>query len=333
MNPNTAPLGVEDDDDDDYEPADFYAAEDTEQILNKLDSSPSKSLTKTEDTDFRAKPFKLPPPQETTVSMGEVYGNDAVVRLLEYLKARPEGAKHAPKAGVNRLAARFNDRESWFTFASRLASRRDEEPVDVKDEGAANVAAYDQANYIREVLFNYVMEDFRKRIDAATSWLNEEWYAEQSNKRSGADCPVHYEKWTLKLIDGILPYLTAQDKVLTRFFSEIPELTPAMLARVKNMCRDPSVTPLALTTLLYLVMMRPPVKEMALDVVQDIWTDCKFCSWLCDYLALLTGCDAVEEARQMAGKYLSKFRPAFLEAAKNATSEATAVVNAATVST
>jgi len=77
------------------------------------------------------------------------------------------------------------------------------------------------------------------------------------------------------LIDGFLPYLHPQDKVLTRFLSEIPELNKNLLSRVKHMCRDPSVVQLALTSLLYLVMMRPPVKEIALDTVQDIWTECK----------------------------------------------------------
>lgn len=282
LNPDTAPLDVEDDDDD-YEP-DYYAAEDNEQILNKLENDATQQLVKADD-DFDAKTFKLPPPPEMTVQMGEGFGNDAVDRLLDYLKDRADGAKHNPKAGINRLAARFNDRESWFTFASRLASRRDEEPIEIKEEdkesaAATSVVAYDQGTHVRDVLFKYVMGDFRRRIDHAVSWLNEEWYSEQGIRRTGSnggglDRPGNYERWTLRLIDGILPYLTPQDKVLTRFFSELPELTPPMLARVKQMCRDPSVTSLALTTLLYLVMMRPPVKEMALDAVQDIWTECR----------------------------------------------------------
>jgi symplekin len=275
LDPNTAPLDVEDDEDD-YEP-DYYAAEDTEQILNKLDLSPP-DLMKQDESEFGAKVFKLPPPPDLTPEMGEVFANDAVERLLEYLKDRPEGSKHNPKAGVNRLAARFNDRESWFTFASRLAthqgeSESDSEEVEVDDK--SSVVSYDLGFRVREILYNYVMEDFRKRIDAAVSWLNEEWYNEQKSRKAGKGSTVHYEKWTLKLIDGILPYLTPQDKVLTRFLSELPELTPTMLSRVKQMCRDPSVVQLALTTLLYLVMMRPPVKDVALDTVQDIWTECK----------------------------------------------------------
>ena len=298
LDPNTALLGVEEDDDD-YEP-DYYAAEDTEQILNKLDSTTSKEVMKAADSDFGVKPFRLPSPPELTTEMAEVYGNDAVERLLSYLKARSDGSKHNPKAGVNRLAARFNDRESWFTFASRLASRQENDPVPVKEEDgpvtstALTISSrdYDQKAYVREILYKYVLEDFRRRIDAAVSWLSEEWYSEQRDRRAGRGGPSSaYEALALRLIDGMLPYLTPQDKLLTRFLSELPELTAAMLARVKSMCRDPSVVQLALTTLLYLVMMRPPIRGVALDTVQDIWTECEFfpsCSFLIFYISLYT---------------------------------------------
>jgi symplekin len=129
---------------------------------------------------------------------------------------------------------------------------------------------------IRELLYNYVLEDWRRRIEVAVAWLCEEWYNDQVTKRSGADAPLHYEKWSLRLVDGFLSYLTAQDKMLTRFLAEIPELSRALLMRLKSLCGDPTTVQLALTSLLYLVMMRPPVREIALDTVAAIWTECKF---------------------------------------------------------
>jgi symplekin len=45
---------------------------------------------------------------------------------------------------------------------------------------------------------------------------------------------------------------------------------------VKGLCRDPAMVNLALTSLLYLVMMRPPVREIALDAVEDVWRTCKY---------------------------------------------------------
>jgi symplekin len=73
----------------------------------------------------------------------------------------------------------------------------------------------------------------------------------------------------------VLPYLDARDKFLTRFLSEVPSLTAEMFDRVKGLCRDPAMVRLALTGLLYLVKMRPPVRELALDAVEDIWRTCE----------------------------------------------------------
>ncbi|KAF6826021.1 mRNA cleavage and polyadenylation specificity factor complex subunit [Colletotrichum plurivorum] len=293
INPETAPLGV-DEDDDDYEP-DFSAAEDNEQILNKLDSDPVNRPT---DGDLGLRSFKLPPPPTLTPEMALGAGQGSVMSLFQFVKTLEDPAKKS-KSGINRLAASSNDRESWIAIITRLASRSSAglEAVDVKDEGSSSAARLSLGNSIRDSLYTYVLEDFRRRIDVAITWLTEEWYNDQLQKKQEGDHPLYYEKWALKLIDGFSQYLSAQDKVLTRFLGEIPELTPAILSRVKLMCRDPLVVPLALTSLLYLVMMRPPAKELALDTVQDIWTE-------------------FEDARPLAAKYLVKFRPAFLEAAK-----------------
>ncbi|EEU48650.1 uncharacterized protein NECHADRAFT_31391 [Fusarium vanettenii 77-13-4] len=297
LNPNTAPLGV-DEDDDDYEP-DFYQAEDTEQILNKLDSSAVHDASSGLEDSLALKSFHLHQPQALTPETALTAGNGTVTRVIEMMKSLEDPSKKS-KAGFSRLAASSGNRDSWMTILARLATRSVAglEGVSVKEEGDPS-APQSLSSNIRDVLYAYVMEDFRKHIDVAVSWLCEEWYNDKLQQKSGGDRALHYEKCCLRLIDGFLPYLNAQDKVLTRFLSEIPELNRNILSRVKHMCRDPSIVQLALTSLLYLVMMRPPIKEVALDTVQDIWTE-------------------FEEARPMAGKYLSKYRPAFMEAAREA---------------
>ncbi|GKT89634.1 mRNA cleavage and polyadenylation specificity factor complex subunit [Colletotrichum tofieldiae] len=294
INPETAPLGV--DEDDDYEP-DFAAAEDNEQILNKLDSDP---VTRADDNGLGLRTFKLPPPPALTPELALSAGQGSVMSLFQFVKTLEDPGKKS-KSGINRLAASTNDRESWIAIITRLASRSSAglEEVSPKEEVSGSVPGSSLGNSIRDSLYTYVLEDFRRRIDVAITWLHEEWYNDQLQKKQEGNHPLHYEKWALKLIDGFSQYLNAQDKVLTRFLGEIPELSPAILSRVKLMCRDPLVVPLALTSLLYLVMMRPPAKELALDTVQDIWTE-------------------YEDARPLAAKYLVKFRPAWLESAKAA---------------
>jgi symplekin len=232
---------------------------------------------KFDESELEIKTFKLQPPPLLTYESAINAGRQTVAEIFEHMKMLEEPPAKKQKVGINRLAARSNDRESWITIITRLATRASAglEDVTPKSEDSTGHGGPVLGNIIREGLYTYILEDFRKRIDMAVSWLCEEWYNDQIQKRAGRDAPIHYEKWALKLIDGFLPYLHPQDKVLTRFLAEIPELNSAILARVKHMCRDPSVVPLALTSLLYLVMMRPPVKELALDTVQNIWTECK----------------------------------------------------------
>ncbi|PHH78786.1 hypothetical protein CDD80_6242 [Ophiocordyceps camponoti-rufipedis] len=312
----TAPLSevaVDDDDEDDYEP-DFYQAEDTETMLNNLDGTSSAVATTTTaapelpgiDGSLALTSFSLPRPTELTTEAALRAGTATVTRVMDMMKSLEEPTMKRTKAGFSRLAASSGGRDAWMSILTRLATRWSAglEATRVKGEGEGDGEGEDDSgpgperlgDKIREVLYAYVMEDFRRHIDVAVSWLCEEWYNDKVLEQAEGDHPVHYEKCATRLLEGFLPYLHPQDKVLTRFLSEIPELNRAMLSRVKKMCRDPSVTQLALTSLLYLVMMRPPIKEVALDTVQDIWTE-------------------FEEARPMAAKYLAKYRPAFLEAA------------------
>ncbi|KAI0388018.1 hypothetical protein F5Y04DRAFT_274872 [Hypomontagnella monticulosa] len=309
VNSETVPLDVEEDEDD-YEP-DYYAAEDTEQILNKLDSSPvgeRNELDKPVLGGLTLPTFKLPPPPTLNPEQAAKVGQGSITRVFGTMRTLEDPAIKKAKAGINRLAASSYDRDSWITVITRLATRANAGLDDISDEDEEDKAissATRLSDSIREQLFIYVLEDFRKRIEVGVSWLSEEWYNDKVQQQSASsspgphNIPIHYEKWALRLLDGFIPYLHAQDKVLTRFLSELPELTPAVFSRVKTLCRDPDLVNLALTTLYYLVMMRPPVRDLALDVIQDIWSD-------------------YEDARPMAAKYLQRWRPGFLEAAQQA---------------
>lgn len=286
LNANTSPLDVEDDDDE-YEP-DFYAAEDTEQILNKLDSSPTEAPSAQAPETVNALAtlgtFKLPPPPVLDPDLASRVSQVAVSRVFAPLPTL-EDASRKHKSGINRLAASSFDRDSWLTVIIRIATRgtvglEDDTSTIKEDEDSSSLThktSLSLSNAIRESLFRYVMEDFRRRIDVAVAWLCEEWYADQLARRtmSESNRSLHYERWTVKLLDAILPYLTPQDKVLTRFLAEIPELSRELLGRVKDLCRDPATVSLAVTSLLYLVMMRPPAREIALDTVGEIWVECK----------------------------------------------------------
>ncbi|KAJ8115443.1 hypothetical protein ONZ43_g4667 [Nemania bipapillata] len=283
INPETAPLDVEEDEDD-YEP-DYYAAEDTEQLMNKLDSSPAdegRSLQAPVLGALALPAFKLPPPPTLDPEQAARIGQGAIARVFGTMQTLEDPATKKSKAGLNRLAASSYDRDSWITVIARLATRANAglDEIYIKDEGNTTaVPTVSMCDSIREMLYAYVLEDFRKRIDVAVTWLSEEWYKERVEQRFSSfpnqprDAPANYEKWTLRLVDAFLPYLHSQDKVLTRFLSELPELTTSILARVNALCRDPSLVNLALTSLYYLVMFRPPNTKMPDPQLLNIYRD------------------------------------------------------------
>ncbi|KAK4205178.1 putative Pre-tRNA-processing protein [Triangularia verruculosa] len=326
INPATAPLGVEEDDDD-YEP-NLDAAEDTEQILNKLDNAPPEtSLDEYANPNaaLGLGPFTLPPPPLIDANVASKLSTVAASRVFGPLSSlSSEGPAKKPKAGINRLAASSYDRDSWLTVVTRLATRstfgleEQQGPIKAEDGGAVPrpPVASTFNNATREMLFTYILEDWRPRIEIAVAWLSEEWYNDQLTKRLGVEnAPLHYETWALRLLDGFMTFITGQDKVLTRFLAEIPELSRELLGRLKTLCGDPNTLGLAMTSLLYLVMMRPPVRELALDTVTGIWVECEY--FLKRGYRREDDANHVvitdEEARPLAAKYLSKWRPGWVD--------------------
>jgi symplekin len=275
LNPETAPLGV-DEDDDDYEP-DFSTAETEEQILNKLDII-SPDPEKVNAPDMALGHFTLPQPPPLTLLQATEVGQGTVLRVFGVMQTLEEKIKKT-KGGLNRLAASAFDRDAWITILTRLATRTltglentDEavkpEPSDIEQESLANM--------IRESLRRYIIEDFRKRIDVAIAWLCEEWYNDKVQIKVSESAVLHYEKWVLKVMDGMVPYLDASDKnVLIRFVSEIPGLSPGVLERLKGLCRNPATVTIALMSLLFLHMQKPPARHMVLTAVEDIWDACR----------------------------------------------------------
>ncbi len=280
MNAATSPLGV-DEDDDDYEP-DFFSAEDTEQILNKLDNTTPPDELKITAPDMTLGKFTLPSPEALTLEQAASVGQGTVSRVFSVMRTLEEREKKT-KAGVNRLAASAYDKDAWVTILTRLATRASsglEEPKNAVKKESTEPVPFSLSNAIREQLYLYVLEDFRKRIDIALAWLCEEWYNDRIQLKLGEDAVLHYDEWVIKVLDGIVPYLDGKDRALViNFLSQIPGISTEVLERVKGLCRDPATVNLALQSLLYLLMFRPPIRELVLRAVEGVWETCKALSF------------------------------------------------------
>lgn len=180
-------------------------------------------------------------------------GKGAVTRVFESFATLEETVAKTSKPSFVRRAAGNQDRDSWVTVIARLATRAlsglDGASALVKQESSP---AFSISNSIRDAMHLYIIGDFRRRIDTAISWLNEEWYNDQLNAKADDGTPTvrNYERLVLKLIDALVPYLDAKDnKVLIRFLSEIPAVNEDILDRIKKLARDPERVPLAVTSI------------------------------------------------------------------------------------
>lgn len=302
------------DDEDEYEP-DFDTIEDAEQIVNKLDNAPDDLPERAHDAPLA--PFKLPRAPPLSEQEVQKYGDDTVRRLFGTLSGVDENLSKSKltKPGFNRLAASSYDRDSWLTILTRLATRSAfglEGPyngVKLEHSSVSKTGHISLADKIREGLFNYIMYDWRKRIDVATNWLCEEWYndriqleaardrARDATNGDAANIPEptpHYKKWALRIMDAIVPYVENTDKGLIRFLSEIPEIDRDILQRVKHIADDPDRVHLTVLILQYLLMFRPPARELCIDLLEDLWKN-------------------NNEAKPFTKKLLAKWRPEALE--------------------
>ncbi|EME48588.1 hypothetical protein DOTSEDRAFT_67585 [Dothistroma septosporum NZE10] len=310
--PNAARLATGDEDDDDYDPS-FGLSGDNDQAVSRLENLPLGGPS----NDVTSASFHLPPPAPLNDVERDEYGKTAVTRVFGTLrdmdaevrlKGKPVPAGHS----FNRLAAASasgHDIEGWVALITRIATRGSAGSSEERkgENGDLTLAKkgrpFDVSWGIRQSLLNHVMDVFRQRIDVAIMWLSEEWYADRlllkERQAEGEDVEdddlPHYWPWTLRTLDAMVPYFDVKDdKVLIRFLSEVPAINSDVLDRVKKLAEDPERIQMSTKTLLYLIMFRPPVRQLAIDCAEQMWRE-------------------NPDAKPAARKILTKWRPSALE--------------------
>ena len=312
--------GLPEDEEDEYEP-DFEPSEDKEQIQNKQEASSAEDIS----NEVALGPFTFPQPAPLSADEAEREGQGTINRVFGMMNDLDDASTtKRQRPGLNRLAGSSYDRDAWLTIITRLATRGDVDFDEGQTDGSESSAMVKRgqhsklSNGIRETLWRQVLEDFRARIGVAIAWLNEEWFNEQIQTRAHKKPPTEdeasstqaqqtpsssdnshapmptYDYYALKLLDGILPYLDARDhKILIRFLSEIPTINPALLTSVKSLAKDPERIDLAVKAIHYLILMKPPAREICLDAIEDLWRN-------------------YDGAQTAASKVLAKWRPGIL---------------------
>ncbi|KKK24570.1 hypothetical protein P175DRAFT_0512974 [Aspergillus ochraceoroseus IBT 24754] len=301
--PQAAPVEEEDD----YEPE--YQPMDVPPLAADHEDAVSAEIVGEQPDLVSLGPFVLPQPPPLSEEEAAEAGRGAVGRVFGMVASTtvaPASGKNKGQhnLGFSRLAGSTFDRDAWVTLLVRLATRA---PAGLEAGGQkteSDMSARKRptiSDSIRETLYRHILEDFRARVNVGISWLNEEWYNDRiqmkltASQRTEEDeevsVPLHYDKWALRLLDGFLPYLDSRDtKIFIRFLSEIPEVTIPITKRIASLAKDPERVNLCVQSLMYLIMFRPPAREICLNALEEVY-------------------ETYEESRPSAGKVLAKWRP------------------------
>ncbi|KAF7594239.1 hypothetical protein BBP40_009791 [Aspergillus hancockii] len=300
------PAVAAEEEDDDYEP-EYQPMDVAEPATEQADAALAESADLQPDL-VSLGPFVLPQPPPLTENEAADIGRSAVGRVFDMLVSSGVApntgkGKSQQQLGFARLAGSTFDRDAWVTLLTRLATRAPAglEVDTKKTEQDPSSKRPTISDSIRETLYRYILEDFRGRVNVGIMWLNEEWYndriqmkftaSQRAEEDEESSVPLHYDYWSLRLLDGFLPYLDSRDtKIFIRFLSEIPEVTIPITKRVVSLAKDPERVNLCVQSLLYLVMFRPPAREMCLNAIEDVY-------------------QTYEESRPVAGKVLARWRP------------------------
>ncbi|KAL4977795.1 hypothetical protein BDW66DRAFT_131766 [Aspergillus desertorum] len=302
------PQPAVEEEDDDYEPE--YQPMDIPASAVDETGAISAALREEQPDLVSLGPFVLPRPPPLTEEQAAEAGRSAIARVFGMLGSTPVTANsvrgQGQRLGFSRLAGSTLDRDAWVTLLTRLATRAPaglEGPKPETDSSGRKKPTI--SDTIRESLYRYILEDFRGRVNVGIMWLNEEWYndrlqmkvASSNRTEEGEEITValHYDHWVLRLLDGFLPYLDSRDnKVFIRFLSEIPEVTIPIAKRIAGLAKDPERVNLCVQSFMYLIMFRPPAREICLDALEEVYQN-------------------YEESRPSAGKVLSRWRPQRVE--------------------
>ncbi|CAK9442060.1 uncharacterized protein LODBEIA_P58350 [Lodderomyces beijingensis] len=261
-----------------------------------------------DDDEFDDEPiFTLPPPSDLSFDEKKRHLSIIINNFFKLAKAPPSNNRVAPpvppktikdeegdrQLSINEqltdVAIKSFNKDTWVLLLTRLATRG-MRTVAEEDEAAEkspdDVNKEEMSNMIRESIFNYFVEVIHARIDVAIDWLNEEWFSEQVFQQnrllSKADksvtevstdeveTPIYY-KWATKVIDSMINFIEPNDKkIFIRLLSDLPALNAEMLHKLKKLCFDPARSGVGFLALHYLIMYRPPVKSICVDILKEL---------------------------------------------------------------
>lgn len=197
-----------------------------------------------------AGPFQMPEPVQLDHAIRSKHLENYMTNLLQHPDYVRKSNTLVPlnrELGAQKTIGKIWDKDAWTATITRLVTRGIEHDAVRKSENEVEVPQF--ADLFRARILAYVSQSFRERMDFCTVWLNEEWYSASLNEETTSKTPTSYMVWTNRVLDTILPYLEAKDRIFMRFLSDLPELDLTMIKKLRTLCVDPDRALLGYTTL------------------------------------------------------------------------------------
>lgn len=194
-------------------------------------------------------PFSMPEPAKLDHTMRTKYLENYLTNLLQnpaLVRKSNSSSLLNKESSLEKTVGAAWDKDAWTATVTRLITRGIEHESEASVEADADEVNF--ANLFRARILAFVTQNFRERIDFCTIWLNEEWYSASLNEQTTSKTSA-YLIWSNKVLDAILPYLEAKDRLFMRFLSDLPELDTTMIKKIRTLCVDPDRAALGYTTL------------------------------------------------------------------------------------
>lgn len=155
----------------------------------------------------------------------------------------------------------------WTVLITRLATRGLDEHAGSTEENKEEkrVSLKQQSDSIRELMLQFVLEDFAHRIEFALQWIAEEFHCILLLKKRGIlveEGGTSYSIWLQKITAAVIEKMDSKDKTLYEFLSRIPQLTDSVIGTIQSICLDKTKMAAGFTMLRDLAIHRVPARTM-----------------------------------------------------------------------
>ncbi|KAL1745870.1 Symplekin tight junction protein C terminal-domain-containing protein [Schizophyllum fasciatum] len=205
---------------------------------------------------------------------------DAVARVWDGEGAGMDAAAGAP--------------ELWTLLLVRMVTRVAAPPgVGAKASGEGQTGTlvtaeeaekfYERQDGLRKTLRDYIVADFSGRLSLATTWMNEEWYNDQTHMRFMKDekWRPNYDIWLAQLVSAYETMLddgrpeAGTQRSFAKFLLDLPAVPPDVMDLLRELCIEggsPNRVAVGFQTLRGFVIQRPSLRQDALAVLLELTT-------------------------------------------------------------